>query len=110
MMQAIKPRYRYDSATGIGTLLCLTTVRSSLLQREVRPVIVVVADVLAHQSLQMPFVEHDHMVEQIATAIPNPAFGNAILPRTAKRRSLRLNTEVLDGADDFRIEIRAPIK
>jgi len=110
MMQAAKPRHREDSATGFGTLFCFTTVRSSLLQREVRSVIVIIADVVGHESLQMPFVEHDHMVEQIATAIPNPAFGNAILPRTAKRRSLRLNTEVLDGADDFRIEIRAPIK
>ncbi len=110
MMQTAKPRHRYDSATGFGTLLCLTTGWCSLLQREVRPVIVVVADVFAQESHQMPFVEYDHMVEQIAAATPHPAFGNAILPRTTKRRSLRLNTEVLDCAANFRIEIRAAIK
>lgn len=33
------------------------------------PIIVVVADVLVHESFQMVFVEYDDMIEQIAAAV-----------------------------------------
>ena len=95
---------------ALGILRCFTTDWGFLLQREVCPVIVVVMDVFAHQSPQMLFVEYDHMVKQIAAATPNPAFGNAVLPRTPKRCPLRSNPEVLDRANDFGIEIRSAIK
>jgi hypothetical protein len=38
-------------------------------QTEVRAIFVVIADVIVHQALQMPFIENDHMVEQIAAAV-----------------------------------------
>ena len=47
-------------------------------------VLVVVADIFAHESLQMPFIEHDHMVQQVAAAASYPTC-DSILPRTAKR-------------------------
>ena len=41
-------------------------------------------DVLVHQPFQMPFIQHDHLVEQIVTATADPALGDAVLPRTAE--------------------------
>ena len=51
-------------------------------------VFVIVADVLAHESLEMPLVEHDAVIQQIPSAVANPAFGDAILPWAAITRSL----------------------
>jgi hypothetical protein len=50
----------------------------------VRPVLVVVANVFAHESLQMPFIEDDHLFEEISSATSNPTLRNTVLPRTAK--------------------------
>jgi len=72
MMQTARSWHRYDSATGLGILLCRTTCWSFFLQREVRPVIVIVTDVLAHQSFQLPFIQNDDVVEQIATRTNGP--------------------------------------
>jgi hypothetical protein len=71
---------------------------------------VIVADVLIHEALQMPFIEHDHMVEQIAAAVSDPAFSDAILPRTAEAGSFRLNAKTFDGIDNFFIELCAAIE
>jgi hypothetical protein len=51
-----------------------------LSQAKVRSIFVVVADVLVHQSFQMPFIDNDHMVEQIPAAVANPPFRNTVLP------------------------------
>jgi hypothetical protein len=62
-----------------------------------RPVLVIIADVLVHQTFQMPLVQDNHMIEQITAAVADPTFGNAILPRTSKAGSLGLDTApVLD--------------
>lgn len=49
-----------------------------------RSIVVVVADVLSHETLQMPFVQNDHMIQQISSAAPDPALCNAVLPRTTE--------------------------
>jgi hypothetical protein len=41
---------------------------------------VVVADVLIHQPLQMPYVQNDDVIQQISSAISQSAFGGAVLP------------------------------
>jgi hypothetical protein len=51
-------------------------------------VLVIITDVLAHQPLQMPLVQYDHMIEEILAAVTDPALCNAIglgrqLQRTA---------------------------
>src|ERR1700751_3006427 len=69
-MQAAHPWYRYNLATDAGILPCFTSCRRTLIQRKMRPVLVIVGDVFVHQTLQMSFVEDDHMVEQIASATP----------------------------------------
>ena len=81
MVQAAESLHGYDLAACIGILFCFTTSRRSFVQCKVRSVVVIVADVLIHEAFQMPFVEHDHVVEQIAAAVADPPLGNAILPR-----------------------------
>ena len=110
MMQAAESWHGYDPATRIVLVMHFTTRRSSFFQREMSPVVVVIADVLVHQAFQMPFVEHDDMVEQITPAVADPTLFNAVLPRTAKAGSLRLDAEALYGLDYVLIEVRATIK
>ena len=66
MMEAAEPRKREHRATYFRVLRDLTASRSLLIQSEMRSVLVIVADVLVHQALEMRLVEHDHMIEQIA--------------------------------------------
>src|SRR5438105_3852010 len=75
-----------------------------------RPVLVVVADVLPDQPLHMPFIQHDYMVEQFPSAIPNPAFGDAILQRASEAGSLRLYAEAFSHTDNLVIEVRVAIE
>ena len=70
----------------------------------------VIANVGGHQPFQMPFVEHDDMIEQIPSAIPNPAFCDTILPRTAEAGPLRLDAEALHRADNFLVGVRCAIE
>jgi hypothetical protein len=49
-----------------------------------RPVLVVVADVFIHETHQMSFIQNDCMVEQIPTAVANPALCDAVLPWTSE--------------------------
>ena len=45
-----------------------------------RPVLVIIAEVVFHEPFQMVFVEYDHMIEQFATTAANEPFRNAVLP------------------------------
>jgi len=47
-------------------------------------VIVVVAYVFCHESLQMPFVQDDYVVKQVSPTTSNPALSDTVLPRAAK--------------------------
>ena len=98
MVEATEPRHRYDFAGHICNRRWHPTLRHSLVQREVCPVIVVVTHVLSHHSLEMPFVEHDHMIEQVSPAIVDEALSDPILPRTAEAGSLGFDPEALDSA------------
>jgi hypothetical protein len=71
LVQSAEPRHRYDSAISAGISPRLTTSGCFLRQPEVRSVIVVVVDVLNQEALEMPFVQGNHVVEQIPTATPN---------------------------------------
>ena len=41
---------------------------------------VVVGDVFRKPSMQMPFVEHDHLVQEFASTSTDPSFGDPVLP------------------------------
>jgi hypothetical protein len=97
MMQAAKSGFGYYHTTRADVYRRDPARRRLLLQREVRSVLVVVADILAHQSFQMSLVEHDHMVEQIPATVANPAFGDAVLPGTSEAGPFGRNAETLNS-------------
>jgi hypothetical protein len=70
----------------------------------------VIADILIHQAFQMAFIENDHMVEQIAAPVANPAPGNTVLPRTSEAGALGLDAEALYCVNYLSIETGATIK
>ena len=110
MMQATKPWRRHNLAACVMTLRHFSARRSLLAQTKVGSVLVVVTDVLIHEALQMPLIENDHVVEQIAAAVTNPALGDAVLPGATKVGSFRLDAEAPDSIDDFFIEIAATVE
>lgn len=56
-----------------------------------RSVVVVVTGVLFHQPSQVALIQHNYMIEQVTTAVANPALGNAVLPRTSEAGPFRLH-------------------
>lgn len=67
-----------------------------------RPVIMVITNEIGHEALQMPLVEHDDMVEQIASAASHEPFGHAILPRTSERSPNGLDAQRFGSIDGIR--------
>src|ERR1700677_1173925 len=70
----------------------------------------IVVDVFIHEAFQMPFIQNDHMVEQVPAAASDPTLGNAILPRTPEAGALGLNAEALHCLDHFAAEVSGAIK
>jgi hypothetical protein len=66
---------------------------------------VVVADVLGHESIEMPLVKHDDLIEQVATAIPDETLGDAIRRCVSEAGLFGFYTKSFDGADNFIAEI-----
>src|ERR1039458_5813015 len=72
------------------------TSRRLLVQPEVRSVVVIVGNVLGEESLQMPLIQRDHVVEQVAAAASDPTFGDPILPGTPNRGTDRCHLQRAD--------------
>ena len=75
-----------------------------------RPVLVIIADVVIHEAFQMVFVQNDHVIEQIPAARTNEPFRDAILPRASEAGPFRFDTEAPYCIDYVAVEIRGPIK
>ena len=69
MMQSTQPRYRNHLATANTAGHCVTSRRSLLIQTEVSPVVMVVANILSHEALEMPLIEHNDVIEQVSAAV-----------------------------------------
>ena len=69
------------------------------------PVVVIVTNVLGHETLEMPFVEYDDVIKQVPAATANKAFRDSVLPRASEAGPLGLNAEALYGANDCLAEI-----
>ncbi len=63
--------------------------RRVAVQRQVRPGIVIVVEVIPKDSVEMPFVEHDQVVETFPTYRADDSLAVGILPgRTCRGRDL----------------------
>src|ERR1039458_1833746 len=98
MMQTAELGHRYNPVAATEIHLCFTAGRGSLRQRKMCSVFVIVTDVIIHQALQMPFIQNDHMVEQIASAVANPTLSNTVLPRASEAGPLGLDAEEIGRA------------
>jgi len=109
-MQAPEP-WRIDNlGSRVRPTRCLAAGRSLLVQAKMRPALMVIADVIVHQALQMPFIHDNHMVEKIASAVADPSFSDTILPRTTETRSFWLNAEALHRAYDVGTKSGVPVE
>lgn len=110
MMQAAQSWHRGNSGSRFGSAYSHTTVRSSLIQRQMRPVFVVIADIFVHQAPDMTYVDDDHVVEEISEAVANPTLCDAVLPRAPEAGSLGLDPEAFHCVDHFFIEVCTAIE
>jgi hypothetical protein len=86
-----------------------SALRRSLAQSKVRAVLVMVGDVLGRQPLQVPLVESNHMVEQLAAAAPHPTLGDTILPGTFERGPQGVYFQGSNGGRDLRPVFCIPV-
>jgi hypothetical protein len=75
----------------------------------VRAIIVMVGNVLGKEPLQVPLVESNHMVEQLAAAAPHPTLGDIILPGTFERGPHGLYFQGSNGCHDLRSVFCIPL-
>src|SRR4029077_14342697 len=99
MMQAAEPGNRNDSVTIRQRH---SIAGRPLGQTKVSSILVIIADILGEKPFQVPFVDRDHVIEQIAPATFNPALGYAVLPRTLLRRSDRGDPQRSDSWRNLR--------
>src|SRR6266513_4687588 len=52
-----------------------------------RPVLMVIEQVRRHQPFEVPLIQDDHVIQQVASATSHPTLSNTVLPRTAKGRA-----------------------
>ena len=110
MMQPAEPRQGNDLCIHDGVLFGFSSSRSLFHQAEMRSVVMIVADVLAHQAFQMALVKDDDMIKQVATAGTNETFRHAILPWVLETYSLWHDAEALDCLNNLFVEVCTTIK
>jgi len=85
----VQPAESFRNKDGTRSRRTRSVVRRSLFKPQVRPVCVVVADVIGQEPLQTVFIERDHVVQQIAPATRS----SARLRRSAKDTRTRFEWE-----------------
>ena len=70
----------------------------------------VIANVIAKESLQMVLVQSDNVVEHIAAAASDPALSNAVLPRAVDRGLHALRVHGTNGSRNFQPILLVVIK
>src|ERR1700739_5088974 len=99
VVQAAESSARVNLGSDRRTYRCWPTCRCILCASEVRSILVVVAHVRSHQPLQMPLVQDDHGIQQVASAASHPTLGDPVLPRTAESSAHWLTSQVFRGRD-----------
>ena len=80
MMQTAQTRAGDYRRLRLRLLLDGPALRGVFVERVVNAVLLKVGNVFPNQPTQVPFVERDHVIEQLASTTSHPAFGDAILP------------------------------
>jgi hypothetical protein len=75
-----------------------------------RSIFVIVADIFREQSLQMPFIYCDDVVQQITSAAFNPTLRNTILPRAFERGSDWPHLQGSNNYGNLKSVLAVPVK
>src|ERR1039458_2425718 len=94
MMLSAESRKGVNLASHQRTHRCWPTRRRVLRESEVRPIFMVIANILSHQPLEVLLIQDDHVVQQVSSATPDPALRHTVLPRTAKSCPGRLASQI----------------
>jgi hypothetical protein len=106
-MQPSKSRSGKDATRGYSAN---SAVRCSLLESEMRAVVVIVANIISEQTPQVAPVQSDHVIQQVTPAALNPTLRNSILPRTPQRSADTLDLHRSDRGGDLRPILGITIK
>jgi len=71
---------------------------------------VTVTGVFFHEPSQMASIQHDPVIERISSVATDPAFSDAVLPRTSEARSLGLDAKALHSSGRLFVEARVPVE
>jgi hypothetical protein len=96
MMEPPESFLRNDPTGGHGAN---SPIRCSLPESKVRTVFVIVPDIIREQTLQMGFVQHNDVIQQVSPTAFNPTFRSPILARAFEGGSDGAN---LQGANRYR--------
>src|SRR6202011_3666252 len=97
MVQAAESRKGLNRVFSLRANFCRPTCWRVLRESKMSPVLVIVEQVGRHQPFEMPLIQDDHVVQQVASATSHPALSNTVLPRTAKGRASWLAAHVPRG-------------
>jgi hypothetical protein len=93
MVQAPEPRARVNLAFHHRTCRGWPTGWRVFRESEVSPILMRVAHILSHEPLPMSLVQDNHVLQQIPSATPDPAFRDTVLPRTVGWLPMSLTAE-----------------
>jgi len=75
-----------------------------------RSVLMVVAHVFRHQSLQMALIQDDYVSQQVSSAASHPTLGHSVLPGTTKCGAHGFTPHCFGGADHIVAKLRVAIQ
>src|SRR6202030_2121144 len=107
VMQPAEPLMRQDATRGDGTH---PVAWCSLPESEMRAVFVVITNVLREQSLQMPFIHRNDVIQQVSSAAFDPTLRDSILPGTFEGGPHRTHLQGTNGHGYFQSIFRIPVE
>jgi len=110
IMQTAESRYGNDLCSCRRAGRRCPACRSLLIQAEMRPIVVVIANEFGHEPLQMAFIQHDDMIEQVTAATADETPGHAVLPGAFERGADRLHADSLCCLTDLGAEGGVPVE
>jgi hypothetical protein len=78
-----------------------TSFRRILIQRYVRSARMIISEVLAKDSTQVPLIENNNMIQTVSAYGPDNSLNERILPRRARGRNDLLDTQALDPSSNL---------
>src|SRR2546425_1788777 len=99
-MQTVQPPASHESSAGSLRGRGKTTAGSLLFKRVVRSVLMVVGNVLSHQSVKVTLVGDEGVIEQFATRASDPALCDTVLPRASEGRPRWAQAEGIHRCED----------